>query len=72
MAKKKLVMAWLKCAVDLAPMPEDETMEPDGGAWFSVGIIRNNTTQLTAEEGSALQARRGGGGAGGEDARGSG
>ena len=61
MAKKKLVMAWLKCAVDLAPMPEDETMEPDGGAWFSVGIIRNNTTQLTAEEGSALQAVESGG-----------
>lgn len=58
---KKLIMAWLKCAIDLAPMPEDENMEPDESAYFNVGIIRNNTTQLTAEDGDALQAVESGG-----------
>ena len=58
---KKLIMAWLKCAIDLAPMPEDENMEPDGSAYFNVGIIRNNTTKLTAEDGDALQAVESGG-----------
>lgn len=58
---KKLIMAWLKCAIDLAPMPEDENMELDGSAYFNVGIIRNNTTKLTAEDGDALQAVESGG-----------
>ena len=61
MANKKLIMAWLKCAIDLAPMPEDENMEADEAAYFNVGVIRNNTTQLTAEDGDALQAVESGG-----------
>lgn len=58
---KKLIMAWLKCAIDLAPMPEDENMEADESAYFNVGVIRNNTTKLTAEDGDALQAVESGG-----------
>lgn len=61
MANKKLIMAWLKCAIDLAPMPEDENMEADEAAYFNVGVIRNNTTQLTAEDGDALRAVESGG-----------
>lgn len=61
MTNKKLIMAWLQCAIDLAPMPEDENMEADETAYFNVGVIRNNTTQLTAEDGDALQAVESGG-----------
>lgn len=62
MAKKnRIIMAWSKCKVELAPMPEDETMADDS-AFFDVGIIRQNTTSLSANEGDALQAIETGGG----------
>ena len=57
---KKLVMAWSKCKIELAPMPETEAMAEDEDL-FDVGIIRNNTTKLTADEGNALQAIETGG-----------
>ena len=61
MAKnKKIIMAWSKCKIDLAPMPEDESMAEDS-AMFNVGIIRSNTTSLSTEEGDALQAIETGG-----------
>lgn len=62
MAKKnrKIIMAWSKCKIDLAPMPEDESMAEDA-SMFNVGIIRNNTTSLSTEEGDALQAIETGG-----------
>ena len=61
MAKnKKIIMAWSKCKIDLAPMPEDESMAEDS-AMFNVGIIRNNKTSLSTEEGDALQAIESGG-----------
>ena len=61
MAKnKKIIMAWSKCKIDLAPMPEDESMAEDS-AMFNVGIIRANTTSLSTEEGDALQAIETGG-----------
>lgn len=59
MANKKLIMAWSKCKIDLAPMPEDESMAESG--FFNVGIIRNNTTELSSEDGDALQAIETGG-----------
>lgn len=59
--KKKIIMGWSKCKVELAPMPEDESMADDS-AFFDVGIIRQNTTSLTANEGDALQAIETGGG----------
>ena len=58
--KKKLIMSWSKCKIDLAPMPEDESMAADSSL-FNVGIIRNNTTELSADEGDALQAIETGG-----------
>lgn len=60
MANNKLIMAWSKCKIDLAPMPENESMAADS-SMFNVGIIRNNTTELTADEGDALQAIETGG-----------
>lgn len=61
MAKnKKIIMSWSKCKIDLAPMPEDESMAEDS-AMFNVGIIRSNTTNLSTEEGDALQAIETGG-----------
>lgn len=61
MAKnKKIIMAWSKCKIDLAPMPEDESMAEDS-AMFNVGIIRANTTSLSTEDGDALQAIETGG-----------
>lgn len=62
MAKKnRIIMAWSKCKVELAPMPEDESMADDS-AFFDVGIIRQNTTSLSSNEGDALQAIETGGG----------
>ncbi|MCI7356923.1 MAG: hypothetical protein MSK40_04330 [Parabacteroides sp.] len=60
MAKDKVIMAWSKCKVELAPMPEDESMADDS-AFFDVGYIRTNTTSLSANEGDALQAIETGG-----------
>ena len=61
MAKnKKIIMAWSKCKIDLAPMPEDESMAEDS-AMFNVGIIRANTTSLSTEDGDVLQAIETGG-----------
>lgn len=61
MAKKnRIIMAWSKCKVELAPMPEDETMADDA-AFFTVGVIRQNTTNLSSNEGDALQAIETGG-----------
>ena len=61
MAKnKQLIMAWSKCRVDFAPMPDDESMA-DASTMFNVGIIRTNTTQLSTEDGDALQAIETGG-----------
>lgn len=60
MAKDKVIMAWSKCKVQLAPMPDDENMADDA-AFFDVGIIRQNTTSLTSNEGDALQAIETGG-----------
>lgn len=59
-SKRKIVMAWSKCKVELAPMPEDESMADDS-ALFDIGIIRQNTTSLSASEGDALQAIETGG-----------
>lgn len=60
MAKKnRIIMSWSKCKIDLAPMPDDESMADSG--LFNVGIIRNNTTSLSAEDGDALQAIETGG-----------
>lgn len=62
MAKKdKVIMAWKKCKVELAPMPDDETLADDS-AFFDVGYLKNNTTNLTSNEGDALQAKESGGG----------
>lgn len=60
MAKDKVIMAWSKCKVELAPMPENETMADDS-AFFDVGYIRTNTTSLSSNEGDALQAIETGG-----------
>lgn len=60
MAKDKVIMAWSKCKIELAPMPEDESMADDS-AFFDVGYIRTNTTSLSANEGDALQAIETGG-----------
>lgn len=60
MAKERLIMAWSKCKVSLAPMPETEEMAEDS-AFFDVGHIRQNTTSLSANEGDALQAIESGG-----------
>lgn len=61
MAKKsRIIMAWSKCKIDLAPMPEDESMADDS-AFFNVGTIRQNTTALSANDGDALQAIETGG-----------
>lgn len=60
MAKDKLIMAWSKCRVQLAPMPDDESMADDS-EFFDVGIIRQNTTSLTSNEGDSLQAIETGG-----------
>lgn len=60
MAKDKLIMAWSKCKVQLAPMPDDESMADDS-AFFDIGIIRQNTTSLTSSEGDSLQAIETGG-----------
>lgn len=60
MAKDKVIMAWSKCKVELAPMPENETMA-DYSAFFDVGYIRTNTTSLSSNEGDALQAIETGG-----------
>lgn len=60
MAKDKVIMAWSKCKVELAPMPENETMADDS-AFFDVGYIRTNTTSLSSNEGDALKAIETGG-----------
>lgn len=60
MAKDKVIMAWSKCKMELAPMPENETMADDS-AFFDVGYIRTNTTSLSSNEGDALQAIETGG-----------
>lgn len=60
MAKDKVIMAWSKCKIELAPMPEDESMADDS-AFFDVGYIRTNTTSLSSNEGDALQAIETGG-----------
>lgn len=60
MAKDKVIMAWSKCKVQLAPMPDDESMADDS-AFFDIGIIRQNTTSLTSSEGDSLQAIETGG-----------
>lgn len=59
-SKRKIIMAWSKCKVELAPMPEDESMADDS-ALFDIGIIRQNTTSLSSSEGDALQAIETGG-----------
>ena len=59
--KDKIIMAWNKCKVELAPMPEDESLADDS-AFFDVGYLKNNTTNLTSSEGDALQAIESGGG----------
>lgn len=59
-SKRKIIMAWSKCKISLAPMPEDESMAEDS-AFFDIGIISNNTTSLSASEGDALQAIESGG-----------
>lgn len=62
MAKKdKVIMAWKKCKVELAPMPDDETFADDS-EFFDVGYIKEKTTNLTSNEGDALQAKESGGG----------
>lgn len=60
MAKDKVIMAWSKCKIELAPIPEDESMADDS-AFFDVGYIRTNTTSLSSNEGDALQAIETGG-----------
>lgn len=60
-SKRKIIMAWSKCKISIAPMPEDENMAEDS-AFVDIGIIRNNSTSLTANEGDALQAIESGGG----------
>lgn len=60
MAKERIIMAWSKCKIALAPMPETEEMAEDA-AFFDVGHLRNNTTSLSANEGDALQAIESGG-----------
>lgn len=58
--KSKIIMAWSKCRISLAPMPDDESMAADA-TLADVGVIRNNTTRLEASEGDALQAVETGG-----------
>lgn len=56
--KKDLVMAWSKCKIAIAKTPEGDTMATE---LTDIGIIHNNTTELSASEGDALQAIESGG-----------
>lgn len=58
--KNRLIMAWSKCRIDIGLTPDDESMAADS-TLFNIGVIRNNTTSLTTEDGDALQAIETGG-----------
>ena len=57
---RKIIMAWSKHKLYIAPTPDDESMADDS-TLFDVGIIRSNTTNLSTEDGDALQAIETGG-----------
>ena len=60
-SKNRIIMAWSKCKIEIAPMPDDETMASDD-AMMDIGILRNNSTSMSTEEGDSLQAQESGGG----------
>lgn len=60
-SKNRVIMAWSKCKIEIAPMPDDETMASDD-AMMDIGILRNNSTSMTTEDGDSLQAQESGGG----------
>lgn len=56
--KKKIVMSWSKCKVEVAETPDDEAMS---SSLTSVGTINDKSTTLATEDGETLTATASGG-----------
>ena len=56
--KQKIIMAWSKCQVEIGDTGENDAF---AASLINVGTIKNQTTQLTANDGDALTATATGG-----------
>lgn len=56
--KKKTVMSWSKCKIEVAETPEDEAMP---SSLTSIGTINDKSTTLATEDGETLTATASGG-----------
>lgn len=64
MAKKKTIMSWSKCKIEIAKLTTDyaDTGAPtDPSDFMSVGIINDKSTSLNEEDGETLTAKATGG-----------
>lgn len=58
--KKKKIMAWSKCAIRIAPTPDDDSMAAAADL-TSVGTIKDKSSTLEPSDGDALEAKATGG-----------
>lgn len=58
MAKKKIIMSWSKCKIEVGKTGDDDAMATE---LSSVGTINNKSTSLATEDGETLTATASGG-----------
>lgn len=59
MAKKKITMAWSKCAIDIAKTGSDDSF--NGNDMKSIGVIKDKSTTLEPSDGDTLEMKATGG-----------
>lgn len=59
MARKKITMAWSKCAIDIAKTGADDAF--NGTGMKSIGTIKDKSTTLEPSDGDALEMKATGG-----------